>query len=579
MKRKMSLRVLLICTLAVAMLFTACVGDAPSTADTPGTTTAGGNPPIIDDQDKTEPIYDGSVVKVSEVVTNKYGSHIQVGGQDFLYIGAQIRVDAFMNCDKLSYEQIGKLFEQASQLGVTCVQIPVEWAKLELEEDVFDYTYLNYMLKFANQYDLKMELLWFGTNMCGDTHSYTVPDYILRDGKTYPKFDALRTGEYWNYYGIMWFLDFDNENLIKRESNALAKMMDYIYEYDSTHGAKQPVIGIQVLNEPDIFARWRVPDQQVLSSVTGECMTAQEAYTKICNSLEALGKTVKESKYQVFTRVNLASSTNSDSLGNTGGIWENGEVKDAPEFAQMIQALECIDFVGDDAYTSSIKNIKGVTSMYATKLPGNFGQIAENDGSYSNTASLILTAVSQHGGYSIYDLLTSPFFVENGSAKVDQGILLFEDGSFESYVRKDHWQQTHDLITGLKAVRHEVYQVSSKDFACFNLETDNARQSTQQTISTTHTSLNFSTENGAVGFAIDRGEWMDVYVTADATLTVEEATVTLVETGAYSDDGEFTADETLQIGNTITLTAGKLYRISYKDAGTLTSSTWDAIGG
>lgn len=245
----------------------------------------------------------------------------------------------------------------------------------------------------------------------------------------------------------------------------------------------------------------------------------------------------------------------------------------------MIQALESIDFVGDDSYTASVKNIKGIASMYATKLPGNFGQIAENDGSYSNTASLILTAVSQHGGYSIYDLLTSPFFVANGEAKVDQGILLFEEGSYERYVQKDHWQQTHDIIAGLKAVGHEVYQVSPQDFACFNLETDNARQSTQQTITTTHTRLTFATESGAIGFAIDRGTWMDVYVTADATLTVSDATVTAVEVGTYAADGTFTASETLPTDASVSLSGGKLYRISYKDAGTLTSDTWDAIGG
>lgn len=580
MKNKFNSRLLLPLILAISVLLCACAENVPTdSTPTASDTTVSGVVPPQEDPDKTDPVYDGDAIKVSEVVTNEYGTHIQVDGQDFLYVGAQIRVDAFMNCDKLSYAQIENLFAEASRLGVTCVQIPVEWAKIETEKDVFDYTYLYYMMQFANKYDLKLEFLWFGTNMCGDTHSYTVPDYILRDGKTYPKFDALRTGEYWNYYGIMWFLDFDNENLIARESNALAKMMDYIYEYDSTHGAKKPVIGVQVLNEPDIFIRWRVPDQQVLSSVTGKQMTEEEAYTKICNSLEALGKTVKESKYQVYTRVNLASSTGSDSLGNTGGIWDNGKVKDAPAFAKRIQELEFIDIVGDDSYTSSVKNIKGIASMYATKLTNNFGQIAENDGSYSNTASLILTAVSSHGGYSIYDLLTSPFFVENGSAKVDQGILLFADGSYDRFVQKDHWQQTHDLIAGLKAVTHEVYRVSPENFACFNLATDNARQSTQQTICTTSVTLDFATESGAIGFAIDRGSWLDVYVTDAATLKISDATVTAVEIGAYDADGNFRASETLTVDQTVSLTAGILYRISYKDATTQTSTTWDTIGG
>lgn len=537
------------------------------------------NDPIIVDTDKQDPLYDGDTVKVSELVSTEYGSHIQVDGEDFLYIGAQIRIDALMNCDKLTYEQVGNLFYEASRLGVTCVQIPIEWAKIELEKDEFDFTYLYYMMKFANQYDLKMELLWYGTNMCGDTHSYTVPDYILRDGKTYPKFDALRTGEFWSYYGIMWFLDFDNENLIERESNAIAKMMDYIYEYDSTHGAKKPVIGIQVLNEPDIFIRWRVPEQEVLSSVTGEIMTEEEAYTKICNSLNALGKTVKESKYQVYTRVNLASSTNSDSIGNTGGIWSNGVVKDAPEFAKLFQSLEYIDFVGDDTYTSSILNNKGIVKMYSTKIEGNFGQISENNGSYSNTASLILTAISQHGGYSIYDLITSPFFVKNGTGGVDQGILSFAEGTFDSVVEKAHWQQTHDLIMGLRSVAHEIYRVHPEDFACFNLATDNAKKITEQVISTTHTILNFKTENGAIGFAIDCGTHIDVYMTGNATLTVSGATVTAVETGTYSSNGTFTSSESLGTDSTVNLSACTLYRISYKDAGVQESTTWDAIGG
>lgn len=565
--------------LVIALLLglSACAGTPDSPSD--ASAAPGESGTVIEDPNRTDPVYDGSPVQVSRIVTNDYGTHIQVDGVDFLYIGTQIRVDAFMNCDKLSFGQIEKLFAEAARLGVTCVQIPVEWAKLELAQDQFDFTYLFYMMDFANRYDLKMELLWFGTNMCGDTHSYTVPDYILRDGKTYPKLDALRTGEYWNYYGVMWFLDFDNENLVARESNAIAKMMDYIYEYDSTHGAKKPVIGVQVLNEPDIFARWRVPEKEVLSRETGEVFTAEEAFTKICNSLDALGKTVHDAKYQVYTRVNLASSTNSDSIGNPGGIWSGENVKNAPDFAVRIQALDGIDIVGDDSYTSSIQNIKGITSMYATKLPNNFGHIAENDGSYGNTPSLILAAVSQHGGYSIYDLLTSPYFVENGNSKVDQGILYYADESCETFAQKEHWQQTHDLIAGLRAVSHEVYQVSNQDFACFNLKNDYPQETVAQTISTTHTVLTFQTECGAIGFAIDRGSFLDVYVTGTSTLTIGDGTVTSVKTGSYGVSGDFTATETLSAANNLTLSAGVLYRIEYQAAATHASTTWDAIGG
>ena len=90
-----------------------------------------------------------------------------------------------MNTDFYTYEELERLFEEAAKLGVTSVQIPVEWKDIEVKEDEWDFSYLHAVLTFANKYNLKMELLWFGTNMVGDSHSYTIPDYILKDGKTY----------------------------------------------------------------------------------------------------------------------------------------------------------------------------------------------------------------------------------------------------------------------------------------------------------------------------------------------------------------------------------------------------------
>ena len=530
------------------------------------------------DETKTDPVYDGSDVLVSKVVTNENGTHIEVDGKPFLFVGTQIRVDAFMNCDKLSYDEVKCLFAEASKLGVTCVQIPIEWAKMELEQDVFDYTYIRNMLLFANEYNLKVEFLWFGTNMCGDTHSYTVPDYILRDGKTYPKFDALRTGEFWNYYGIMWFLDFDNENLVARESNAISKMMDYIYDFDSTHGGKKTVIGIQVLNEPDIFVRWRINDKEVLSKETGEVMSHEEGYQKICNSLDALGKTVKNSKYKVYTRVNLASSTNADNTSSGNGIFSGSTLKDAPSFATRFQALEGIDIIGDDSYTSSVKNIKGITAMYATKIPNNFGHIAENDGNYKNTPSLILTSVAMHGGYSIYDLLTSPFFVSNNASNIDQGVIKFKEGSYTEYTYKAHYDLTQNIIEGLKLVGGTVYDVKPEDFAAFNIKYDNPSETITQNINTTNVALEFSTTKGAIGYAIDHGTYMDVYVTENSTLKVDNIVISAINTGEYGAAG-FVSATNETVSNTIELAADTLYRVTYTSSGKLTSSTWDNIGG
>lgn len=531
----------------------------------------------INDSDKKDPLYNGETVLVSEIVKDNYGNHISVNGKDFLFIGSQIRVDAFMNCDKLTYEEVEFLFAEAAKLGVTVVQIPIEWAKIELEQDKFDFTYLWYMLTFANRYNLKIELLWFGTNMCGDSHSYTVPDYILRDGKTYPKFDALRTGEYWNYYGVMWFLDFDNENLMTRESNAISQMMNYIYDFDSTHEGKKPVIGIQVLNEPDIFVRFRINQYNVLSKLTGVQMSVEEGYKKICASLDKLGQTVKNSKYKVYTRVNFASSTGADQISSGNGIYNGDDVKNAPEFVKRIYNLEGIDIVGDDSYNSSVKNIKGIATMFS-RIENNFGHIAENDGSYTNTPSLILAAASQHAGYSIYDLITSPFFVKNGSSGVDQGIMTYKNDNYTEFIYKQHYESTKNIINGLKEVSSIVYDISNDDFACFNIKNDYPSEKITQSINTTNVNINFNTSNGAIGFALDTGNSLDMYFTSDSEVSLENIDINTISVGHYKND-EFNTTEEVTNSNKIMVRANCLYHVTYSSNGKLTSSTWDNIGG
>lgn len=554
----------------ILLSLTACGGNESGSKDEPKPQPEPVEPEEKQDLCAGDPVYSGADVNVSKIVKNNEEYNISVNDKDFLFLGTQIRVDAFMNCDKYTYADIKVLFKEASDLGVTCVQIPVEWSKIEIEKDVFDFEYVHEMLSYANEYNLKVELLWFGSNMCGDTHSYSVPNYILADGKTYPKFDALRTGEYWNYYGIMWFLDFENENLIARETNAVSKLMDYIYWFDSTHGAKKPLIGVQIENEADIFPRWRIEQQSVLDPLTHEKMSEEEGFKKICKLLDEVGKTVKAAKYKVYTRTNLASSTSSQ------GIYSGTTVKPAPNFAKQMQALEGIDIVGDDSYTSSVKNIKGISYMYRESFEDNFSHIAENAGNYGNTPSLMLAALSQHGGYSIYDLVTSPFFTANGSNSTNQGIIGV-GADRQSFVRTSHYEDTKEMIRGLKMVGSEIYKLDSEDFIAFNINGDYPKDSVEQNISSTNVSVNFQTSKKSSGFALDFGNYLDIFVTKDASITISNGEVSKIEKGTLSDTG-FISDETLTTNNTINLVGGNLYRVTYTSSGKISSTTWDNIG-
>ena len=519
-----------------------------------------------------DPVYDGNPVSVSHVVNNGKLTYLEVDGSPFLMLGAQIRADAFRNCDHYKTSDLAPLFDKAAELGLTAIQIPVQWADIEVGDGVFDYAYLDQIMSMANERNLKLELLWFGSNMCGDTHSYSTPGYILKDGRTYPKLDAKRTGEFWNYYGIQWYLEYDNPNLLQREGDAITKALDHVYEYDSYHGGKKPVIGIQIENEPDIFPRWRLEQYGVLDRETGQRMTEEVAWNKVYTQIDELGKAAKRSKYQIYTRVNFAG------VSTGHGIYDGSAVKTVPSWARHIYELEGIDAIGDDPYKSLINDIQGISAMLGEKLPGNLSIISENDGKYGNTPSLMLTALANNAFYEAYELATSPFYIEHQtSSGVDQGIYqVQQDGSLTA---RSHVQKTKDFIEIAKLGKARIPLTEPKNFAAFNLESDSPKENVAQTINTTKVSLTFSTDSGAIGYALDDGEGSILLAATEASnVSFANATIASIQELALDENGNATPNKDLTVSSSLNLEKGKGYLVNYSNASTILSTTWEAIG-
>lgn len=72
----------------------------------------------------------------------------------------------------MTINEVENYFKKAQELGLNCVQIPISWNMVEPKENKYDYSIVNSILQFVNKYNLKMELLWFSTNMVGDSFSY-----------------------------------------------------------------------------------------------------------------------------------------------------------------------------------------------------------------------------------------------------------------------------------------------------------------------------------------------------------------------------------------------------------------------
>jgi hypothetical protein len=441
------------------------------------------------------------------------------------------------------------------------LQVPIWWNLIESREDSFSFTEVEKILELANKYNLKIELLWFSTYMCGDSFSYLVPTYIL--AKPDKRLYRNDEGSFWDYYGYQYSLILDDNWILERESNVVKKLMDDIGEWDLAHGKQHPVISVQVHNEPDCFARWRF-DQKKIAYKDGRPFTKSDAWKMTLNALNAIGNAIKSSNYVVVTRVNLVT---------TNGLNNFPEVPTANPID--VFNLEGIDFISYDPYVNSINTIKTNTLAFRS-LINNYPLIAENKGTYENTASLILSAVALGSGYNIYDLSTSKFFIDHTTdpANIDHGIYTYD------LKEKSYTESVHMILKGLVAAYPDVAKTKSEDFAAFNVKTQTPAIQCVENINTSKIAIKFSTVNGALAFCIAMDNYALIYATNNSEFDLSNANFSNAVKGHYFSDGTFIVDGNVDLSNGHIFDAepGVLYRIDFTTTNTLSSNTEDAIG-
>lgn len=483
----------------------------------------------------------GDGITVSRICRTENGKpYLEVDGKPFAVYGAQIRVDIFRSVDKLDWSEIEKYFSTAAEFGVNTVQVSYPWAFLEPKKDQWSFSEIDEILRLANKYDLKVELLWFSTNMIGDAYTYLVPTYILAEPKV--RLKRNKDGAWHSLYGYTYSLQLDDEWILDREVNAVKKLFRHIYEWDKANGEKHPVITAQIHNEPDALVRWRLAEVE-MSNRDGSGISSQEAWNMTLRALDTVGKAVKSSMYRVATRTNIISGNGVNDFPQTPGI----SPKD-------VFALDGIDFVSFDPYMESVDKIAYEVSQYAS-MGGNYPLVAENRGSYSNTVSLMLVATALGGGYNIYDLATSKYITDHSQPPYNS------EGIYESDLTpKSHTAGVTVLLKGLTELSEEIASVSTENFAAFNIKADNPQTSLIQEINTTGAKLSFSTESGAVAFVIDQGDSLIAFSTKAATITVGNGTLTDFQ------------------GSKIVMEGGRVYRSGFKSSGRMQSTAKQNVG-
>lgn len=169
---------------------------------------------------------------------------LEVDGKPFLMLGAQLRTDYFLRLDGRKLDELDDYFSLAAGLNITCVQVPIAWNDVETDYDHYTDVSVRAYIDYCEKYGMKLEILWYGSYMCGYSVEGYLPEYIVRDTDTYPELNS--SAAYHGWLGKQFYLKPGNESLVDREVKAITKMMEFVRDYDALIGSPHTVIGIQI---------------------------------------------------------------------------------------------------------------------------------------------------------------------------------------------------------------------------------------------------------------------------------------------------------------------------------------------
>jgi len=297
-------------------------------------------------------------IPVSKLVRTASKNYIEYNGLPYLIYGIQLRIDDYLGSNPYSdgtkLANVDQYFQYASIAGFKDVSVPIPWNYIETDDNTFNFTLIDSYLASANKYNLRLQFLWFGSDVCGWSN---VPGYISKDKTTYPLISAVASAP----------VVLRTASLIEKESRAVGNLMNYIGQKD----LNKRVVFIQVENEPDHIGPTNT-------------MWAGGQKAAGYHLLDTLGQVIHNSTADMITRVNLA-----------------GYTTDASDFG----ALKGINIVGRDFYADALSSFQTGSGYFG--YPWNVNYTPENGSQYKNIVNLTLAAFDKGAGYLNYELRTT----------------------------------------------------------------------------------------------------------------------------------------------------------------------------
>jgi len=157
---------------------------------------------------------------VSRIVRTDNSKYLEYKGLPYLLYGIQLRIDDYISSPSdPNYVNIYQYFQKTQQAGFREALVPVRWDWFENADNSFNYKFIDDYITYAKTYNLRLQFLWMGSNVCA--YMYT-PTYISSNQTTYPRSTAS-----------IDILNYSNVNLIVKEVRAVKKLMAHLATYDT----------------------------------------------------------------------------------------------------------------------------------------------------------------------------------------------------------------------------------------------------------------------------------------------------------------------------------------------------------
>jgi hypothetical protein len=448
----------------------------------------------------------------------------------YLMYGVQLRLDAllgaytpgaswpagYMGADGADY-----YFKEAASVGFKSVVVPVPWKYVEYTPTPgaganYNFEFVDRVIASANAYGLKVQLIWFGSDVCGYSEA---PDYIGSNPQDYPRLPSNAD-----------FLDLSNPKLVSAETNALVAMMNHVAAID-TSGC---VVMLGIENEPDGAG----PAAPSLvwgdrSNMAGR-MYAGGQYAAVNSLINALATAVKNSAWTGVTRANIGSSYRSiDTVNNRAGLPAGVDIFGVDLYTSDLSAthntlaqLAPPALFGSLSPAPTIDPLTSDTAGTLSKYTANVTHQPEGGGQYGNYISLALSNFADGGGALIYELRTLKWRDGGGVLQPSYDLGIFRSTANDTAANRGNWTVrdgtgsvpysldgthpgTENSTAAITTFNTTIYKADQKiavatpnTCAAFNLPAATPTGEYQQTLSVGGVPVTYQTWNNGQAFAM-----------------------------------------------------------------------------